>query len=563
MRTLTILALAALTARAQSPAPTPRFDVADVHPSAHSSNPYMRGPFIGGVRYEIRSASMLDLIQAAYDFAPDKILGGPNWLESDRFDIDAKAARGTDAETMKAMLRSLLTERFSLAFHKDTRPQPAYVLLAGPKPQLKQSDGSEETGCAPAAVSGAPAPGGGRIMTMNDDGVVTTVNLSADGTIRYSCRNVTMAAFAEGLKRMMGIGLSLGTNPVQDRTGLKGAWNFDVKWSMARRPMADSGDRITVFAAVEKQLGLKLEQRQIPQPVIVVDSVNREPTPNLPGVTRSLPALPTEFEVADIKPADPNPQMIMYRIQPGGRVNIQGMTLKDMIQDAWDLPPARIVGGPKSIETDRWDIVAKAPTFGPGPATGISRFESMDRDAVNAMVRALLIDRFKLKVHTEERPVNAFTLTAIKPKLKKADPSNRTGFQEGPGADGKDPRVTNPMASRLVSCRNMTMAQLAENLPRIAAGYIQSSDVLDATGLEGAYDFTLNFSVAGMAMAGARRGGRGGGDGAPGAAEASDPGGAITLAEALKSQLGLKLEQTRRPASVLVIDSVEAKPTEN
>jgi len=112
------------------------------------------------------------------------------------------------------------------------------------------------------------------------------------------------------------------------------------------------------------------------------------------------------------------------------------------------------------------------------------------------------------------------------------------------------------------------MAQFAAQLQRIAPGYIHSP-VIDKTGLEGTYDFTLSFSPAGMQQAmgerGGGRGGRGGDSGPAGVAitEASDPSGVITLPEAIERQLGLKLELQKRPISVLVIDRLERTPTEN
>ena len=111
--------------------------------------------------------------------------------------------------------------------------------------------------------------------------------------------------------------------------------------------------------------------------------------------------------------------------------------------------------------------------------------------------------------------------------------------------------------------------QFADRLSTLANGYIHSP-VLDATGLEGRYDFTLSFSPAGMGqMAG--RGGRGGGEAGPLApslvpdpsAATSDPNGAITVFEAIEKQLGLKLETQKRPVPVLVIDHAERKPIEN
>jgi uncharacterized protein (TIGR03435 family) len=131
------------------------------------------------------------------------------------------------------------------------------------------------------------------------------------------------------------------------------------------------------------------------------------------------------------------------------------------------------------------------------------------------------------------------------------------------------------MLSRLVTCENMTMAQFAEKLQNIAPGYIHTP-VLDATELEGSWDFSLSFSPAGMDRFVASRGGGGGGAGGgggrggevsgpavSGAVEASDPSGAVTLFDAIEKQLGLKLEKQKRPASVLVIDHVEQKPTDN
>lgn len=182
------------------------------------------------------------------------------------------------------------------------------------------------------------------------------------------------------------------------------------------------------------------------------------------------------------------------------------------------------------------------------------------------MLQNLLTERFKMKVHYEDRPITAYTLVAAKPKLKKADPSERTKWVEGPGPDCKDPRNASPILGRLVTVTNMTMAQLADRLHGIAPGYL-SSPVTDGTGLEGAYDFTLSFSPNGFQNVGAG-GGRGGPDAAPpppgvASAPASEPNGGITLFEAMEKQLGLKLVAQKRPVQVLVIDHVEQKPIDN
>src|SRR6202012_4837641 len=106
-------------------------------------------------------------------------------------------------------------------------------------------------------------------------------------------------------------------------TGLKGAWDFDLKFSFNMNgPLAASGaaERISLADALEKQLGLKLEKREVPMPVVVIDGASRTPTPTPPGMKLNLPALPTEFEVAVIKPTPPDFRFGNFRPQRGGRV---------------------------------------------------------------------------------------------------------------------------------------------------------------------------------------------------------------------------------------------------
>jgi len=253
----------------------------------------------------------------------------------------------------------------------------------------------------------------------------------------------------------------------------------------------------------------------------------------------------------------------MFRVLPSGQVDLQGVPVKMLIAFAWNFEFAStndmIVGAPKFLDSARFDIKAKASV---GTSSGPTVAPPIDIDDLKLMLRALLADRFKLATHTEERPVTAYNLVAVKPKLKPADPTNRTSFKEGPGADGKDPRNTSPTLTRLVTCQNMSMAQFADLLQKIAPGYIHSP-VLDATGLEGAWDFTLSFSSSNLIQSAPARGGDAGQQPPGGAPTASDPNGAVSVFDAVSKQLGLKLEEKKRPVSVLVIDHVEEKPTDN
>lgn len=535
-RTLIAVCLAALLSGvAFGQTPSRVFDVADVHVSARTTNPNFTGGVLRAGRYDLRRATMVDLIRTAYGVDPDKVVGGPSWLETDRFDVVAKAPQSTSPDNLKLMLQALLADRFKLKVHTDNKTIPAFVLTLGKgKPKLKESEGAGSPGCQPVPQNPEP------------------------GTIPYnvaSCHNMTMEALAQNLR---GMANAYVTAPVVDQTGLKGTFDFELKWT-GRGLLAQAGaDGISIFDAVDRQLGLKLEPKEIPAPVILVDSVNQKPSDNPAGVNASLPpAPPAEFEVADIKPTMPGATGQFARIQ-NGRVDVQGIPLKQLIQIAWDINSEdMLAGSSKGLDT-RYDIIAKVSS---APA---AEAQQIDIDVLRQMVRALLIDRFKLKTHTEDRPVASYTLMAAKPKLTKADPSARTSCKEGPAPTARDPRNSNPVLSRLVTCQNMTMAQFADRLPSLASGYIRTP-VLDATGIEGAYDFTFNFSPIGAIQGGGGRGGDTGGAaaGAGGALSASEPTGALSLLDALPRQLGLKLELEKRPMPVLVIDHAEEKPNDN
>jgi len=557
MRMLTasgLLLLLSGVAIPQSPESKPKFEAADIH--AAGAQPavlirFMRGGTLHGKRYEIRGASMADLISEAYRVDVDKVFGGPSWLEMDRFDIFALAPAKSSKETLDLMLQSLLADRFKLVAQAESRPLPAIAITQGKRVQLKQAGAPGEPGCKMDIQGLNVQPPG--------DGPRNLDSL----TLAFSCHSTTIASFAEQLPIPQRQGEL--RKPVVDKTGLEGAFDFEVKV-----PFAGTDDLSQLSDAIDKQIGLKLETVTMPAPVVEVKSVNEKPTPNSPEEMKIFPPLPTEFDVAEIKPfkADADNRgvlmakggmVVMARGRGGrspqlqnGRVNLQGYTMKQLIMLAWDLPSDNtLAGAPKWMDSDRFTVIAKVPDEAADAFT--------DMDAVKPLLRKLLLDRFKMTVHDEERQLPGYVLTAAKPKLRKADPNGRTKWINGPGPDGKDPRNGNQALGRLVTFQNVTMAQFAEMLPSIAQGYLWGETVLDQTGLEGAWDFTFYFSPAGAA---ARGGVRGGGDaGSP--ASAVDPSVGIPLPEALTKELGLKLETQKRAIKVLVIDHAEQTPVEN
>ena len=501
----------------------PAFEVADVHVSPTSTAPNKRGGFMRGERYEVRNATMIDLIRSAWGVDADKVVGGPGWLDIDRFDVIAIGPAGTTPESLQPMLQALLAERFKLVVHRDSRPFPEYVLTAGTHPRLKEAAAGGESGCHRSPQNA-----------------------------NVSCRNITMAQFAARLPQMAGDYFQ--GNPLIDLTQLKGSWDFTLTWT-GRNQMLTAGlataeaGGTSIYDALEKQLGLKLDVQKVPMPVIAVDSVNEKPTGNASGVSQSLPAIPTEFEVAVIKPSAPGSTQRSFRFEPGGRIDLQDFTLRELIKFAWDFKDLDVidndemlVGAPKWLDTERFDITAKAAA--PGP--------TIDRDSLHLMLRTLLRDRFKLAAHNENQLVPVYTLVAVKPKLRKADLSSRAGCRLVPAPSGAAPLF-------FMVCRKTTMSQLAENLQPWGGIYVPHP-VIDSTRLEGAWDFILSWSPPHLLQG---CGGCSREAGLAAAAAGGDPNGGLTLVEALDKQLGLKLKLEKYPMPVLVIDHVEPRPTEN
>jgi uncharacterized protein (TIGR03435 family) len=402
------------------------------------------------------------------------------------------------------------------------------------KPKLQISGGPEDTGCHQQALPRSDSfPISGHAI---------------------SCHNATVEEFASGLRAPAEDYLS---GPVVDRTGIQGNWDFDIQWT-GRKALGLGGvDGITLFDAIEKQLGLKLEAQTVPMAGIVVDRVNQKPLANPQGVTKSLP--PPQFEVASLKPALPGPPRGRSGFFPGGRVEMRGLPLTFMIRVAWnlDLGDAQFPGAPKWLGPfePAFDLFAKAPL------TSTIDGAKLYYDDYRLMLRALLVDRFKMVTHYEDRPLNAYSLVAAKPKLASAERANRAGCKAARSQAPRD--LTGGPVPLVVTCKNMTMAQFAERLQAIAPAYLDYA-VRDASGIAGAWDFTFSFSPAPPdqpAEADGRSGARA--RSAPAGGEASPAANGITLLEALGKQLGLKLVMRKRIEQVLVIDHIEPKPADN
>jgi uncharacterized protein (TIGR03435 family) len=257
------------------------FDAASIKPAKPGNMGSQIRDQPGG-RFTATNMSLKTLMTLAFNVQPFQIVGSPSWLESDRYDIEAKPESGADEEAGKPMsdmradmrkrmeeqrprLQSLLEDRCKLTFHRETKEVPVYALVvAKGGPKIKQSQ-IETT-----------APGPNRRMMMGFGQLIGTA--------------APLSVLTEMLSRQLG-------RVVLDRTGLNGNYDFDLKWTpdtsqmsamggppMGPGPGGPGGREMppppdpngpTVFTAIQEQLGLKLESQKGPVEVIVIDHVEK------------------------------------------------------------------------------------------------------------------------------------------------------------------------------------------------------------------------------------------------------------------------------------------------
>jgi uncharacterized protein (TIGR03435 family) len=532
---------------AQSPGknaavPTPAAAVlADVHPSPHSfAFTYFRALPPNNGRYELRQGTLLDLIVMAYGIERTNVFGGPAWLDYNRFDVVLQVPANATRDSANLALRAVLADRFHLVSHLDTKPLPALLLTSGKgEPKFKPAaDTTADSGCQYQRPDGPP-PGPGTPQPT---------------TFKFQCRNITMEKYAQNLRMYSGPETK---RPVVDSTGLKGAFDFDITYALM-----PNGRGLAYADAVEKQLGLKIAPGDAPQPVVAVDSALETPTPNPSGLEKVLPPHPQPtFEVATIKPSAPDaPRDMGIRFNGPTQVSFTSATLQVLIGFAYDISGA-VVDGPDYISKQRWDIMGKIPVDTSAPQGPGTQAGYMDVGEVRLMLRSLLADRFQLTGHSDARPGDAYTLYPGSPKMKKADPANRTSCKEAPGDDGKDPRTANPNISRIMTCQNVTMTQFAAELQYYALDYVKTP-VLDLSKVEGSYDLTIYWSSS-RAARGFVTTAANGEEKQIDPSAVNDPISAISLPDAVAKQLGLKLVLEKRAVPKFVVDHLQETPTDN
>ncbi len=544
-------------------------------------------------RFMATNFSLQMLIQRVYDVQAEQISGGPSWLSSEKFDVEAKMNKSAADELGKLtpeqrkpernrMLRELLADRFKLTLHDETKELPVYALVIrenGPKiQQAKLGDtypnGIKCDGDRPCGAGGIWEPEDGQIIG----------------------QGVPLANLVKLLSE------KLDGHTVVDKTRLTGNYDFTLNWTPLESQAA-------ILTAIQKQLGLKLETQKLPIDVLVIDHAEKPaeslaqnpaaispvseaitPKPNKsdnppvginsqpqntsaiapsyeitsiksnkfnnPTGRIELQAQNTitepRYEVASIKPNKSTGDMISLMGRPDGFTGTN-ITLQMLIRNAYEVEDNQISGGPSWIESEKYDIEAKMDGAVADELRKLGEDQSMlERQR---MLQALLADRFKLSIHFEAKEGPAYALVIAKngPKLQEAKP----GESYANGIKGFDGLPIGPRKTRMASGELTVQALPMVTVARLLSMHLGRT-VLDKTGLMGSYDFTLlwtpeegetavfNGPKYSQVRADSTR------------PDSSGP----SIFAAIQEQLGLKLESQKGPVKFLVIDHVE-RPLEN
>jgi uncharacterized protein (TIGR03435 family) len=265
----------------QAPVPTqstPAFEVASIKLRTGDPAPYVpESPD----RFVDPDATLSSLIEYAYDVRDFQVIGGAGWVRSDRFDVSAKAATVVSDEQMRLMMQRLIAERFRLKTHVESREMPVYALvmartdgLSGKR--LRQS--AVDCAVVRSARSGdAPARAPGELPPTCSWRVAIT-----GGSAHLVLDGAPISQLTKLVERMV-------RRVVVDGTGLSGTWDIQLEFAADQlntrvpltpdAPVATAREGLSIFTALEEQLGLRLQSRRGGVPVVLIDSGER-PTPD-------------------------------------------------------------------------------------------------------------------------------------------------------------------------------------------------------------------------------------------------------------------------------------------
>lgn len=217
----------------QQPAARVEFEVVSVKPGDPANGG--GGMTVGPGRLEMRNTTLKNLLRYAYHLNEFQLEGGPKWMDSAKFDIDARLPAGALAGQAPLMMRATLADRFSLVVHLATRTRSEYALVVargGPKLQTARDNEFQGYSGGPRMIRGTSQP---------------------------------MSGLAQALVNAVGA-------PVIDQTGLKGQYDLKLDFApFSVTPAAEDDNLPSIFTALQEQLGLKLDPIKGPVEVLVID----------------------------------------------------------------------------------------------------------------------------------------------------------------------------------------------------------------------------------------------------------------------------------------------------
>jgi hypothetical protein len=269
----------------QSPAPAPAFEAVDVHPSAATVTRFSDAGFLPNGRVQLRGATMVDLIRTAWNIDGESVFGGPNWLDSDRFDVNAKAAASASKEDRALMLRALLADRFKLVVHNDEKTLNVFALTVGKRgSQVSEGAGGHEGACRgdfdqQLGLKLEPAKRPTPVIAVDSVNRNPTANAPdiakslPPETPEFEAAEIKLNKSGGNMRRIQpkpGGRIEVENIPLKQLVSL--AWDFDLDRIVGAPKWFDSD----AYDVVAKQLGLHLDKGQKhPMTVLVVDHAER------------------------------------------------------------------------------------------------------------------------------------------------------------------------------------------------------------------------------------------------------------------------------------------------
>ncbi len=256
MRRLCAAGALAVVALAQAPPSTLAFEVASIKPSQPGATVRGIRPAPGGQRYVAQSWPLRGFIYVAYRVKQEQVVGGPAWMDTDFFDMNAEAAKPSTVDELHVMLQNLLAERFQLKFHHETKEMPVYALTLDKGGAKNLKPNQAKSGGDPWIDQATVKPLHGK----------------------WTGKFAPMDFLAWRLSLIL-------DRPVVDETGLKGGYDFELAFTrelplgtnpnglVNGEPIDTSGP--SVFDALREQLGLRLEAKRGPADILVIDHAEK------------------------------------------------------------------------------------------------------------------------------------------------------------------------------------------------------------------------------------------------------------------------------------------------